>query len=122
MSKTIEGAGHAVTFRCPSNPRTPWQHRDFRWRLLAAGRSGRNKVERICRRALDRAVGVLSRHVTWAALGIVKLAGNAESEAVKLSALRAIYSEMIAASRFGDLDDRVTELEEWASEDAGNAS
>jgi hypothetical protein len=76
----------------------------------------------IRRRALDRAVGVLSRRVSWAALGIVKLAGTADSEAVKLSALRAIYSEMIAASRFGDLDDRVTDLEEWAHEDAGIAS
>ncbi len=56
----------------------------------------------IRRRALDRAVGQLSRHVNRAAVGIVKLADSARSESVKLSALRAIYAEMIATSRFGD--------------------
>ncbi len=45
-------------------------------------------------------------------MGIVKLADTASSESVKLSALRAIYSEMIATSRFGDLEDRMTEIEE----------
>jgi len=77
----------------------------------------------IRRRAHDRAVALLSRHVTRAARGIVKLADTASSEAVKLSALRAIYSEMIAVSRFGGLEDRVTELEEQRSrEHTGNAS
>ncbi|MGO9470402.1 MAG: hypothetical protein ACLQVF_40420 [Isosphaeraceae bacterium] len=77
----------------------------------------------IRRRTLDRAVGLLSRRVTRAALGIAKLADTASSEAVKLSALRAIYSEMIATSRFGTLEDRVAELEEERSrEHARSAS
>ncbi|MGO9463477.1 MAG: hypothetical protein ACLQVF_04850 [Isosphaeraceae bacterium] len=76
----------------------------------------------IRRRALSRAVGQFSRRVTWAAHGIVKLADTASSEAVKLSALRAIYSEMIATSRFGDLEDRMTEIEERSRENAGNAT
>ncbi len=77
----------------------------------------------IRRRALDRAVGLLSSRVTRAALGIVKLADTASSESVKLSALRAIYSDMISASRFGGLEDRVAELEEERSrEHTGNAS
>jgi len=77
----------------------------------------------IRRRVLDRAVGQFSRRVAWAALGIVKLADTASSEAVKLSALRAIYSEMIATARFGTLEDRVTELEEQRSrEHTGNAT
>jgi hypothetical protein len=76
----------------------------------------------IRRRALDRAVGRLSRHVTWAAHGIIEPADTAGSEAVKLSALRAIYSEMIAASRFGAREDRVTDLEERFRENAANAS
>jgi hypothetical protein len=81
------------------------------------------RADVIRRRALDRAVGRLSRRVTWAADGIVKLAHTADSEAVKLSALRAIYSEMIRVSRFGTLEERVTELEEQRrSAHAGNAS
>ena len=80
-------------------------------------------VNAIRRRTLDRAVGELSKRVTWAARGIAKLADTASSESVKLSALRAIYSEMIAASRFGALEDRVSELEEQRSrEHTGNAS
>ena len=80
-------------------------------------------VTAIRRRALDRAVGQLSRHVNRAAVGIVKLADTASSEAVKLSALRAIYADMFAASRFGGLEDRVAELEgERAREHTGNAN
>jgi len=80
-------------------------------------------VNAIRRRGLDRAVGQFSRRVTWAARGIVQLADTASSESVKLAALRAIYSEMITASRFGGLEDRVTELEEQRShEHTGNAS
>jgi hypothetical protein len=40
----------------------------------------------------QRAVGLLSRRVAWAARGIVNLAESAHSEAVRLSALRAIYA------------------------------
>jgi hypothetical protein len=91
----------------------------YRWADEPEVKACANAVRR---RALDRAVGMLSRRVTWAALGIIKLADTAGSEAVKLSALRAIYSEMIATSRFGSLEDRVTELEERSREHAGNAS
>jgi hypothetical protein len=75
----------------------------------------------IRRRALERGVGLLSRRVAWAARGIVKLAESADSEPVRLSALRAIYSEMIAASRFGALEHRMCELEERARDDARDA-
>jgi hypothetical protein len=75
----------------------------------------------IRRRALERGVGLLSRRVAWAARGIVKLADSADSEPVRLSALRAIFSEMIAASRFGVLEHRVHELEERSRDDARNA-
>jgi hypothetical protein len=72
----------------------------------------RAEVERIRRRALDRAVGRMARRVTWATEGIAKLARGAASESVKLAALRSILSDMIAASKFGGLEDRMTELEE----------
>jgi len=92
----------------------------FRW---AAEPGVKKCVNAIRRRALDRAVGQFSRRATWAAQGIVKLADTASSESVKLASLRAIYSEMISASRFGGLEDRVTELEEQRSrEETGSAS
>jgi hypothetical protein len=47
----------------------------------------------IRRRALERGVGISSRRVAWAWRGIVKLAESADSESVRLSALRAIYSK-----------------------------
>jgi hypothetical protein len=72
----------------------------------------RAEVERIRRRALDQAVGVLAKRVTRASHGIVRLSEKAVSESVRLSALRAIFADMMAVSKFGGLEDRMTELEE----------
>jgi hypothetical protein len=82
----------------------------------------RAEVERVRRRALDRAVGRMARRVTWATDGIVKLAGGAESESVKLAALKAIFSNMMAVSKFGGLEDRMTELEEQFGDRTGNTT
>jgi hypothetical protein len=76
----------------------------------------RTAVEACRRRALDRAVGRMGRQVTWAADGIAKLAKSAESESVKLAALRAIFSSMMAVSKFGGLEDRINEIEEQLNE------
>jgi hypothetical protein len=81
----------------------------------------RAAVERTRRRALDRAVGVMSTRATWAARLIVKLGETATSESVRLSALRAIMSDVIAVSKFGGLEDRMTEMEEVVRASAGNA-
>ena len=59
---------------------------------------GRSRVYR--RRALDRAVGLMSSGRRWAVEQIVNLGENAASEAVRLAALRAILSDMIAVSKF----------------------
>jgi hypothetical protein len=74
------------------------------------------------RRALDRAVGVMARRATWAAGQIAKLGKDAESESVKLAALRAIFSDMIAATKFGVLEDRLSELEEQFVDRTGHTS
>jgi hypothetical protein len=52
--------------------------------------------------------------------GIVKLAKSADSDSVKLSALRAILSDMMAVSKFTGLEHRVTELEEQFNDRTGN--
>jgi hypothetical protein len=91
----------------------------FRW---AGERKVRSAVENCRRRALDRAVGRMSKRVTWAADGIVKLAGSAVSESVRLAALRAIFADMMAVSDFGGLEDRITALEEQCPERTATTS
>jgi hypothetical protein len=85
----------------------------YRWaaepKVKAAVRSCR-------RRALDRAIGRMTMRATWSTDQIVKLAGEAKSESVKLSALRAILSDMMAASEFAGLEERLTEIEEQLHE------
>jgi hypothetical protein len=80
----------------------------------------RAAVESCRRRAVDRAVGRMAKRVTWATDGIAKLAKSADSDSVKLSALRAILSDMMAVSKFTGLEHRVTELEEQFNDRTGN--
>jgi hypothetical protein len=81
----------------------------FRW---ATEPKVRAAIDSYRRRALDRAIGRLAKRVTWAADGIVKLAKDADSESVKLAALRSIFSNMMAVSEFSGLEDRITKIEE----------
>jgi hypothetical protein len=92
---------------------------DCRW---AQEPDVRSHVESIRRSVLDRAVSRLTARAAGAAGGIANLAGDADSEAVRLSALRATYTDMIAVSRFGGLEDRVTELEEQFEKTAPEAA
>jgi len=82
----------------------------------------RAEVESIRRRALEEATGRLAKRTTWAVDGIVELGGNAGSESVRLSALRAVMSDFIAVSKFAGLEQRVTELEQQFQQRTGNAS
>ncbi len=80
----------------------------FRW---ARDPKVKTAVEKYRRRVLDRAVGRMTGGVTLATTEILELAKNAASESVKLAALRAVVSDMMAISKFGGLEDRVTEVE-----------
>jgi hypothetical protein len=72
----------------------------------------RTAVESYRLRAVDRAIGRMARRATWATEGIAKLAKSAESESVRLAALRAILSDMMAVSQFARLEKYLTESEE----------
>jgi hypothetical protein len=72
-------------------------------------------------RAVDRAIGRMARRVTWAADGIAKLAKGAESESVRLAALRAILADMMTVSSFSGLERRLTQIEEQLRDRADNA-
>jgi hypothetical protein len=63
-----------------------------------------------------RAIGRMARRATWATDGIAKLAKGADSESVRLSALRSILSDMMAVSEFAGLEQRITEIEEQIHE------
>jgi hypothetical protein len=91
----------------------------YRW---AAEPEVRSETESIRRRALDEAIGRLARRATWAVDGIVELGENADSESVRLSALRAVMSDFIAVSNFAGLEGRVAELEDQFHAGTGNAS
>ena len=72
----------------------------------------RRAVEACRRRIVDQAVGKMTKKSNWAVDRIVKLADIAESESVRLRALRSILSEMMAVSKYSGLESRMVEIEE----------
>jgi hypothetical protein len=89
----------------------------YRW---ARDPKVRAKVASCRRHVLNEALGLMSSHVTKAAAGIAALSENAVSESVKLAALRAIFSNMMAVSEFSSLEERMTLIEERLDERDGN--
>jgi hypothetical protein len=85
----------------------------YRW---ARDPKVRAKVASCRRHLVDEALGVMSSQVTKAAAGIATLSENAVSESVKLAALRAIFSNMMAVSEFSTLEERMTRIEERLDE------
>ena len=88
----------------------------FRW---ASDSQVRREVKATRRRALGRAIGLLSSVALKAANGIVTLAKEAESESVQLRAWRAVLADNMAVAKFSDLEYRMTEIEEQIRERAG---
>jgi hypothetical protein len=69
------------------------------------------RVEEIRRRTLDRAIGYMTGNTFWAANEIKALAVCAESESVKLRALRSIFSDMMGASHHSNITSRLNKVE-----------
>jgi hypothetical protein len=76
-------------------------------------------IETCHRRWINQAVVVLARRVSWAAVKTRKLARGVESESVQLRATRAIFSDMMAVSKYSGLEERMTKLEARAKEQGG---
>ncbi len=91
----------------------------FRW---AREPKVRAAIEKCRRQTLDRAVGRLTHGVTSVTKGILELSQSASSESVKLAAMRAVLSDMMAVSKFGGLEDRVTQVEEKVNARIGHSS
>jgi hypothetical protein len=81
----------------------------FRW---SQDPKVRREVEACRRRALNEAIGRMTRISMNAVDGIVTLAREAESESVQLRAWRAVLADQVAVSKFSDLEYRMAEIEE----------
>jgi len=86
----------------------------------AADPKVRATVESCRRRTLDQAIGRMTSRTIWASDRIAELAKGAESQSVQLRALRSIFSDVIAVSKFSDLEHRVAELVEDFRAQSGN--
>jgi hypothetical protein len=64
------------------------------------------------RRVLNQAIGRMVRRSNKAVDGIERLAQEAESESVRLSAWRAILGDQMTLAKFSSLEHRMKELEE----------
>ena len=72
----------------------------------------RKAVESCRRRTMDQAIGRMTKHSSWAADAIAAIAKDAESDSVRLRALRALFSDTIAVSTYTGLESRMAEIEE----------
>jgi hypothetical protein len=99
------GVGIAAWARANDVPRST----AFRW---AEDPMVRKAVESYRRRALDEAIGRMTKQSTFAADGIITIAKEATSDSVRLQAFRAIFSDMIAVSKYSGLEARMCEIEE----------
>jgi len=89
----------------------------FRW---AREPSVRRVVEACRRRTLDQAIGRMTKRTPWACDRIAMLAEAAESESVQLRALRSIFADVMAVTKFSNLEDRVAQIEEDDCEEPGH--
>ena len=72
----------------------------------------RSDVEDWRRRSLDRVLGWMAGHSLRAVKTLTKLGETAESESVRLRAVRAVLSDQIAVSKHANLEYRMAEIEE----------
>ncbi len=89
----------------------------FRW---ASDPKVRGAVEACRRRALNRAIGRMVGLAMKAVAGIARLADGAESESVQLRAWRAILADLMAVSKFSNLEQRMVEIEEQLRDRTGD--
>jgi hypothetical protein len=90
----------------------------YRW---AGQPEVRSAAESRRRRARNRALGRMATRAYWESYRIAKLARVAESEPVKLEALRSILSDAAAASDLSHLKRRMAAIKEELHEQPDNA-
>jgi hypothetical protein len=80
----------------------------YRW---AADLRVQSMVQSCRRRSFQSTLGQLTRRATKAYDEIAKLAKGAESDSVRLTALRAMVRDLVAMSRVGSLTRRIAKAE-----------
>ena len=68
------------------------------------------------------ATAIANVYTTAAAEGIIEMSKQADSESVRLSALRAVLADMMAVSKYSGLEVRITEIKEKLVQRDGAAS
>ena len=91
----------------------------YRWARRPEVRAA---AESCRRRARNRAAGRMARQAYWESYRIAKLARVAESEPVKLQALRSILSDAADVPKLSLLKRRMAAIKEELHEQADNAS
>jgi len=64
------------------------------------------------RRMIDQAIGQFTKTTTFAAKQIAVIAETSESDAVRLRACRAVFSDLISVDKYSGLESRMTEIED----------
>ncbi len=82
----------------------------------------RDRTDSLRRAVLAEAIKKLGEHTSAAAGQIVKLAENAQSEAVRLQAARAVLAEFMAVSNDTGLAGRLADLERRVRERSASSS
>jgi hypothetical protein len=72
----------------------------------------RTEAQAIRRQMLDEFIGAMASRSGLVVKGISALAQDAQSESVKLSALKAILAQMVSVARYSELEGRIAEFEE----------
>jgi hypothetical protein len=90
----------------------------YRW---ACQPEVRASAESCRRRAQDRALGRMANRAYWACYRVATLARDAESESVRLRALRSVLSGANAVSKFPVLKRRLAAINEELDESTENA-
>ena len=81
----------------------------YRW---AKDPALRRLVQELRRRFIDEALGSMASHSRQAVQAILQLSRSAESESVRLRALRCVLRDQLAVSEYADLEHRMNEIEE----------
>jgi transposase-like protein len=71
----------------------------------------RKAIQAHRRRLIDEAVGKMTKNTSKVADVLIRLARDGDSHSIQLRAARAVYSDLIALSKYSDLEERMTEVE-----------
>ena len=72
----------------------------------------RSLVESCRRGVLDHTIGRMVEHFNWVADTIIADAQHGKSDPGRLRAARAMFSDMINVSKYSELEDRVSQIEQ----------